>query len=251
LVRQGGKATGKPVGMMIQIDGRMRHMIEFTALNASGLPKEVRMVQLDSAGRLSSEYTVDLSRVSLNRRLAAAEQTMFRRLLRGGANLVLPDVLQAQQVEDDPCAGLEQGRVLAAAALATLAAGLNVVAAGCNPITGIAGCPTFAAALAAVAIATGVFLYFDVEFDKCRAKHESCFEGGYMTNGSCDLPNTGGSGRGGEGGEGGEGGGGGGRGFGGGVGGGGGGHDINCMVYTIYTWTNGWITGIHTYIQCI
>ena len=226
LVREGGKPSGRPVGMMLRLDGRLRHTVEFTSVDGRGLPTRVRLVQIDTTGRVSSEYSVDLSRVVMTNRLTATEQstlqTMFRRLLNRGASLVLPDALQAQAVEDDPCSGWEQAYIAALAVEGTAIVALNVVASGC--VLAFFACPGVPAALAVLAIATVATFACEHELGQCRALHQPCFQGGYMTNGSC-APAGGGGGAG-------SGGGGGGGGNGGGVGGGGG--FTVCTVHNVW-----------------
>ncbi len=250
MVREGGKASGKPVGMMIRIDGRLRHVAEFTTRAGRSLPTEVRMVQIDTAGRVSSDYSIDLSRVSETSRLAASEQsglqTMFRRLVRGGANLVLPDALYAQAQEDNPCQDLQSNfdnalGVFAAAVVTSFAA---VAACAVTVIS----CPAVPFTLAAVAIAAAVAASAADDLNHCEALHPPCIEGGYMTNGSCASPVGGGTTGGG-----GPGGGGGGATGGGGAGtNGGSGGSVTC------NWRTGWYYDefgfpyvSYPYLECI
>lgn len=170
--------------------------------------------------------SLDLTSRTLSLRQQVEMRGMYYRLLSGISSIVLPDKLMAQAVEDDPCDDEEDLLGGAAAAVATAAVAVDLAALACAiaPVS----CASLVAAEAAFFIAFGLMTYFQIELDECRSDHPPCFDGGFMTNGSCEAP---GSGSGGTGGGGGGGGGEGGSGGGGG-GGGGGGSSIICYWET-------------------
>jgi hypothetical protein len=136
MIHEGGNATGKPLGIINRVDGRLRQIVEFTSVGRADLPTRARLIQLDASGRVESETTLDLSQVSVANRLAARERPQLMeqlgRMLRNGMSLVLPDALHAQAVEDDPCAGWEQALVGAVAVAATAASAASIAAGFCT-----------------------------------------------------------------------------------------------------------------------
>lgn len=240
----------RAAGMIVSINGRMSSVVEFED-SAARRPTTGRVIQFDSTGAVLVEMRVDFRDVTWQSKLSVIERQSLRqvagRLLRGFENLVLPDVLHAQRVEDDPCAGTEQ--FLMGAIAAQAAAGIAAHAAALACTVALFTCPGFLAAEAAFVIASSLAIYASIEYDECRSLHPPCFEGGYMTNGSCLLPDSGGGGSGGGGSGGGGDGGSGGTGGTGGTGGGGGGY-VSCHWDTWWTTENGVIV-THSAVVCI
>lgn len=180
-----------PVGMIASVDGKASVFVEFESF-VRGRPTVARVTQLAASGQVLSATHVDMRDVSLQGRLAVRDSDGLRRsahrLLRGLSNLVLPDVLHAQQVEDDPCAGTEQFLAGTLAALAVAVVGTEVAAAGC--LVALPFCAAYIVAQALTGIAAALAWYALVQFNECRVLHPHCFQGGYMTNGSCDAPST-------------------------------------------------------------
>lgn len=234
---QSADPNARPGGMIVSINGRMSNMVEFEDF-VGRRPTTGRVIQFDSTGSVVAEMRVKFRDVAWQSRLSVIDRQSLRqvagRLLRGFENLVLPDVLYAQRVEDDPCAGTEQ--FLMGAIAAQAAAGIAAQAAALACTVALFTCPGFLAAEAAFVIASSLAIYASIEYDECRSLHPPCFEGGYMTNGSCLLPDSGGGWTGG----GGSGGGGdGGTGGTGGTGGGGSGGYQSCHWETWWTTENG------------
>jgi hypothetical protein len=61
MIHEGGTATGRPLGIINRVDGRMRQLVEFTSLSRADLPTRARLIQFDPSGRVESETTLDLS----------------------------------------------------------------------------------------------------------------------------------------------------------------------------------------------
>ena len=232
MIHEGGKPAGKPLGIINQVDGRMRQIVEFTSIGGAQLPTSARMIQLDASGRVESETTLDLSKVSVTNRLAAHQRPQLLeqvgRLLRNGVSLVLPDALHAQAVEDDPCAGWEQAMVGAVAVAATAASAASIAAGFCT--VALFTCEAYLVASAAAIIAAAAEYYCAAQLAECRDLHPACFSGGWMTNGSCAAPGSGG-------------------GWGGGGGGGGGG--VSCIWYTEWYIDDNGVYVTHSWVECI
>lgn len=223
-------------GVLVSIDGALSSITELER-SSSGRLASARSINLDRTGKVLSEMQVDLRGFDPNsRNLSLRHQVemraMYHRLLSGISNLVLPDKLMAQAVEDDPCDGDDDLLVGAAAAVASAAVAVEVASFACaiSP----PACIALVGAEATFFIALGVMTWAQIELDECRSLHPPCFDGGFMTNGSCESAGSGSGGTGGGGG----GGGGEGGGSGGSGGGSGGGSSIICYWET-QTWYDG------------
>jgi len=227
-----GSAEAKvPAGYIVTVDGRMRQMVEVSYDPGTRKATSTRAMIFDAKGRFQAELATDVSRLAVEGRLAVSERAglrkAFGRLLRGTANLVLPDQLQAQNNPSDPCAGIEQNIELALVAAATNAVWAAVAAGACE-VGLFWECPYVVAFAAAASLAVAAAITLEYQLVVCHNDHPECFSGGYGNNGSCDTGQPTGTGGGG-----GNPGGGTGSGPGGGAGGGsGGGGGLDCEWVT-------------------
>ena len=226
-VREGGAKTGKPVGAILQINGRTTQYVEFEFRGSdSKKPTAATAVVVDSNLRVIAQMRIDLRDIEYANRVAdrdiLGEQKAFGRLMRGLEGLVLPDQLHAQVAYGHPCFGDMNKRdvavivTLGALATATYQATLCTVA--------FVLCPTAVAAAIAAAVAAATSLYFEWVFLECLDRNPvNC---GMFEDNPCGTAGSGGGGGGGGTGGGGEGG----SGTGGGSGGGGG---FSCQYHEI------------------
>ncbi len=242
LVRKGGGAAGKPVGLITRVDGKMMQYVESEFNGNSSKPRAVRVVQMDADLRIKSDITVDLSNVNFNSRVAVRDiqglRNTYGRLLRGLGGLVLPDQLHAQGPA--PCDAAYQDYVEALIGYTAAVVASTAAAVFCGVVW--LTCPAFVAAGIAAAAAGALTIYRYSVYQDCINNPPSlCDEP------PCDLGGGGGGGSGG-GGSGSGGGSSGGGGSGGGGSGGSGGGGLICDWF-IEWWvdttgalvTNSWI----------
>ncbi|WP_373064749.1 hypothetical protein [Gemmatimonas sp.] len=181
--------------MIVTVDGRVRQFVEFSDFR-DGKPTGGRIVRIGERGEVQTDLRADFHGLDIASKLTAADQLekqrLTSRLLNGLANLVLPDQLHAQAVEDNPCAGWEQA--LAAAASASIVAGIfaGTTAAACTVV--LISCPAFIGAELAYLASLALVVWTENKYLECTALHPYCFDGGYMTNGSCESGSGGGGG---------------------------------------------------------
>lgn len=194
-------ADGKhPVGYVIMIDGTMRQQVELTYRADEKKLAAVRALSYDKDGHFLAEDVADVSNVEIAEKLLVAErsglQKTFGRLLRGTANLVLPDQLQAQDPIADPCKSYAENLtlytelVLANTAIAnvTLAA---CIAIGVVPFAGQLACSAAAAAAITLAGLIVTAEHYDSLLSACRETYPTCGST-WGSNGSCSSTGSGG-----------------------------------------------------------
>lgn len=178
----------QPAAYIIVIDGVMRQQYELTYQSNSKKLNSVRGLVFDERGKLSAEQVTDVSNLVVGQRLSGIAQAdgrqYFGRLLRGMANLVLPDQLHAQSPVTDPCVGSRQNfeltidlmlgnGVLLSAALAACGLGFAPVCAYAVDLT-----------IALAALATTA-LFWNNELNTCRAEFPSCPGPTWGSGGTC------------------------------------------------------------------
>ena len=190
-------ADGKsPVGYLIMIDGTMRQEVELTYRADKKKLASVRALSYDKDGHFLAEDEADVSNLEVVEKLSVAErsglQKTFGRLLRGAANLVLPDQLHAQDPMADPCKGYAENLtvyaelVLANTAIAD-AALAACIAIGVVPFAGQLACSIAAATAVTLAGLIVAAAHYDSLFSACRVDHPSCGSS-WGSNGICPSP---------------------------------------------------------------
>ncbi len=97
---QGSATNNRAAGYLVVVDGVVRQQYEVTYSANGKNMTAVRSLSFNEKGSLQAEQVADVSQLSLASRVAAVDQAGLQRsvgrLLRGVANLVLPDQLHAQ-----------------------------------------------------------------------------------------------------------------------------------------------------------
>lgn len=185
------EAQGKskqPAGYIIVVDGVMRQQYELTYQSNSKKVNSIRALVFDEHGKLSAEQMTDVSKLIVGQRLSGIAQAegrqYFGRLLRGMANLVLPDQLHAQSPVTDPCGGSRQNFELTVDLALTNGVLLTAAVAACA--FGIA--PACAVAVDLAVVLAGLVtaaVFWNNELNTCRAEYPACPGPTWGSGGTC------------------------------------------------------------------